>query len=92
MDQITKNLLIKGRVQGVGFRYSLQFIANRLGLAGWVRNRRDGSVEALIQGEETSVQQVIQWAQQGPSNAHVEDVDVSDGSGDYSEFSILESV
>ena len=52
---VTRHLQISGRVQGVGFRYSMQREAARLGLTGWVRNRRDGSVEALVQGDEAAV-------------------------------------
>lgn len=68
---LTSHLRITGRVQGVGFRESLQREAVRLSVAGWVRNRTDGSVEAVVQGSEAAVQRVIAWARRGPAAAHV---------------------
>lgn len=58
-------------MQGVGFRYAMQKEAARLGLTGWVRNRRDGSVEALVQGQEEAVAALTEWARRGPAGAHV---------------------
>ena len=83
---ITRHLNIRGRVQGVGFRYEMQREARRHGVAGWVRNRSDGSVEAVVQGEEEAVAAVIAWAQHGPRSARVTDVQVSEASGDFSGF------
>ncbi len=71
-------ITVHGRVQGVGFRYALQATAQRAGAHGWVRNRRDGTVEALIAGDAASVETVIAWAHEGPSSAHVERVDVAE--------------
>jgi acylphosphatase len=62
---------INGHVQGVGFRYAMRVEARRRGVAGWVRNRRDGSVEALLQGEADAVRALIDWARQGPPGACV---------------------
>lgn len=73
-----KHCRIYGQVQGVGYRQSLQQAASRLGLTGWVRNRRDGSVEAVIYGEEIAVTQLITWAKKGPAMAKVTQVLVSD--------------
>ncbi len=77
----TRRLCIRGQVQGVGFRVSLRDEAVRLGLSGWVRNRRDGSVEAVVRGERPAVEAMIAWARRGPPAAHVESVDVRDESG-----------
>jgi acylphosphatase len=68
---ITRRLRITGRVQGVGFRYALQHEALRLGLAGWVRNRADGSVHALAHGPAQAVDALTAWARRGPPAAHV---------------------
>ena len=71
MSIITRHLQIEGRVQGVGFRWSLHNKAMSLGLYGWVRNCSDGSVEALIRGEQDAVDALTVWAHQGPDHAHV---------------------
>jgi acylphosphatase len=73
---ITQRLSIRGRVQGVGFRYALQEEARRRGIAGWVRNRTDGSVEALLQGAPEGVAEVIAWARRGPPASRVDEVKV----------------
>jgi acylphosphatase len=71
---VTRQIRVKGRVQGVGFRYSLRDEAQRLRLAGWVRNRADGSVEALLQGEAADMDALIAWARRGPRGARVDDL------------------
>lgn len=71
---ITRHLRITGRVQGVCYRASMTEEATRLGLQGWVRNRQDGSVEALAQGPASAVQALIDWAHQGPRLARVDEV------------------
>ena len=76
---IAAHLSITGRVQGVGFRASLAQQARSRNLAGWVRNRRDGSVEALVLGEASRVDEVVQWARRGPLHATVTDVAVKSG-------------
>lgn len=68
---VTRHLRIRGRVQGVGFRDALRREALARGCTGWVRNRRDGSVEALVQGETAAVEAVVSWAGQGPPAARV---------------------
>jgi acylphosphatase len=69
-------LTISGRVQGVGYRDWAIETGLRLGLTGWVRNRRDGAVEALIVGEEGAVGRMIEACRRGPSMARVEEIDV----------------
>jgi acylphosphatase len=75
---ITQRLRITGRVQGVGFRYALQHEARRLGLAGWVRNRADGSVEAVARGPAQVVAALAEWAGRGPPAAHVTGLQIED--------------
>jgi acylphosphatase len=74
---ITRRVRITGRVQGVGFRYAMQDEAARLGLNGWVRNRSDGSVEALLQGEADAVEALTAWARRGPPGARVTKIQAS---------------
>ena len=73
---VTRRLQIRGRVQGVGFRYAMQHEAERRGVRGWVRNRSDGSVEALLQGEAEAVEGLTAWTRQGPTGAKVAKLDV----------------
>ncbi|AVO51049.1 acylphosphatase [Melaminivora suipulveris] len=75
---IARHLRIHGTVQGVYYRQSTVETAQRLGVAGWVRNRSDGSVEALAVGPAHAVQQLIDWAHQGPRAARVERVEVGE--------------
>jgi acylphosphatase len=84
-----RHFLITGRVQGVGFRFYMQRKARELGVTGWVRNRRDGSVEAMAQGETDRVEAMAAWARRGPPSAVVADVKMTDGSGDYTSFETL---
>ncbi len=75
---VARHLQITGRVQGVGFRYSMQHEAARLGVNGWVRNRRDGSVEALVQGRAEAIAAITDWARRGPPGAQVASLTVSE--------------
>ena len=79
---------MRGRVQGVGFRYGLQREAQRHGLAGWVRNRHDGSVEAVVYGSPEAVDSLIEWARRGPPSARVTDLQVAEHEGVYSGFEL----
>ena len=85
-EPITRHLRIEGRVQGVFYRASLIDEARRLGLAGWVRNRRDGSVEAVLAGATDAVQRLLDWASHGPPAAVVDRVDVQPADGEFSRF------
>ena len=69
------HLLISGRVQGVGFRWSMCAAALEHGARGWVRNRRDGRVEAVVDGAPEVVAAMLRWSRQGPRVARVERVD-----------------
>ncbi len=86
IDPVIRHLKISGRVQGVGFRYHFTRAARALGVTGWVRNCRDGSVEAMIAGPSTAVDSLIAWARRGPPQAAVEEVAVTAGSGSFSGF------
>lgn len=85
-EVVTRHLVITGLVQGVWYRESMREAAEGLGVTGWVRNRSDGSVEAVIQGEAGSVQALIDWARRGPPQARVANVEVRDTTGDYEFF------
>ncbi len=83
---VTRHLLVTGRVQGVGFRFYMERKARELGITGWVRNCRDGSVEAVIQGAPGPVETMIAWARRGPPSAVVAEVRVTDASGEFMTF------
>jgi acylphosphatase len=86
---IARRLTISGQVQGVGFRYALADEARARNLRGWVRNRRDGSVEAVVAGSEIDVEAVIAWARRGPPAARVTRVAVEPAATDVAEFEIV---
>jgi acylphosphatase len=67
---------IRGRVQGVFFRAEAQERAESLGIAGWIRNAEDGSVEAAFEGDEERVRSLVDWCRRGPAGAKVDDVEV----------------
>ncbi|HEY9146010.1 MAG TPA: acylphosphatase [Thiobacillus sp.] len=82
----TQRLRIHGRVQGVWFRESMRVEAERLNVAGWVRNTADGAVEAVIQGPAEAVETLIEWARSGPPLARVDRVEIGEAQGQYSGF------
>ena len=86
-----RRIRIRGVVQGVGFRYSMHHEAVRLRLTGWVRNRRDGTVEAVVAGPAGAVDMIIAWAHHGPPSARVESVSVSVEEGSFESFELRES-
>ncbi len=83
---------VRGRVQGVFFRASVQREARRLGLTGWVKNLADGSVEFAAEGEEHELKELLGWAQRGPSAARVDRVDSRWRSytGEFTDFRITD--
>ena len=90
MKQKRVHVFISGRVQGVFFRYSTYRRARKLGLTGWVRNLRDGRVEAVFQGEESTVQEMLSWTRRGPVFAKVEDLKITfeDYCDEFKDFEI----
>lgn len=89
MPKKTLRLVIHGRVQGVFFRDSMRREAQRLGIAGWVRNRSDGTVEAAVQGESAAMDAIVRWARRGPERAQVERVEIEPHDGSYSNFEVI---
>jgi acylphosphatase len=91
MGQKRVQMVVNGRVQGVFFRAATQREAKQLGLTGYVRNRVDGSVEIVAEGEEELVKSLLAWAQHGPSAARVDRVETRWRSytGEFAEFRIV---
>lgn len=73
-----RRIVVRGTVQGVGYRWSCRREAVRLGVAGWVRNRPDGAVEIVVEGPADAVDALTRWARRGPSSARVDDVETVD--------------
>jgi acylphosphatase len=73
-QSIRVHLFISGRVQGVGYRFATVDTASQLGLSGWVRNLPDGRVEAVFEGVQEVVEEMIRWCHQGPPAAMVKDI------------------
>jgi acylphosphatase len=84
--KICRHLLIIGRVQGVAYRMSMADEAERLCVTGWVRNRRSGDVEAVVQGAPDAVGAIIEWAKRGPSLAFVREVRIDEAEGTFTSF------
>jgi acylphosphatase len=77
-----RHVLVRGRVQGVGFRAWTEYMALERGLEGWVRNRRDGAVEAMFAGAAATVAAMIETCRHGPRGAHVVALDQREGGTD----------
>jgi acylphosphatase len=75
---IAWRVTIRGRVQGVGYRDAMVYAACALGVCGWVRNRSDGAVEALVQGEDAAVENLLRWCRRGPPAARVMEIKTLD--------------
>ena len=88
--KVHAHVIVSGLVQGVWFRASTQRKAEELGLKGWVRNTEDGRVEAVFEGDQMRVEDMIKWCRKGPVLAKVEDVAVNyaDYSGAFSAFAV----
>jgi acylphosphatase len=87
--QVIRHLTVRGRVQGVGYRAFVEREAVKRGVEGWARNRKDGSVEAVLSGAPDAVEAVIEACRRGPFNARVDAIDQRDGTDD--EFSLRHS-
>jgi acylphosphatase len=75
-ERVRRHVFVTGRVQGVTYRASTRRAANERGVDGWVRNLDDGRVEAVFEGPEDAVESLVEWCDDGPSRARVEDVTV----------------
>lgn len=87
-EPIGRHLVVRGRVQGVGYRNYIEYKANQLGVTGWVRNRLDGSVEAVVQGRLAAVAEIIECAKRGPRAAEVATVEIGDSEEEHQGFTI----
>ena len=87
---IRAHVFIRGKVQGVYFRQNTRIVATRYGVMGWVRNLKDGRVEAVLEGDEMDINRVIEWCYAGPPKAAVDDVDVKyeKYTGEFREFKV----
>lgn len=91
--KVRAHVIISGRVQGVFFRLETRYAADRYGVFGWVRNKRDRTVEAVFEGDEKNVLSILEWCKQGPPVAKVKNVDVKweDYRGEFKSFEITYS-
>jgi acylphosphatase len=88
--QVRAHAVISGRVQGVFFRIETQRAAEGFGVSGWVRNKRDGTVEAVFEGRQQDVEAALNWCRQGPRMGRVDEVaiDWQDYTGEFKSFDI----
>lgn len=91
MSNYRVRLFVTGKVQGVFFRQSLKVMAVKNDVFGWVKNLKDGRVEAVLEGNEENVSRLVEWAHGGPANARVEDVDIRNEkfTAEFSKFDVL---
>jgi len=91
MKQQRVHLLVSGKVQGVFFRQALKVVAKKNNVLGCVRNLQDGRVEAILEGDNKSINSVIEWTRIGPANSRVDDIEVSNEEfkNEFSMFDVL---
>ena len=91
MKQQRIHVLVSGKVQGVFFRQALKVIAKKNNVSGWVRNLKDGCVEAILEGDNKSINSVIEWIRIGPSNSRVDNIEVNNEEfkNEFSSFDVL---
>ncbi len=84
-------IIVTGKVQGVFFRQALKVMAKKNDIFGWVKNLKDGRVEAVLEGAEEKINRLVEWSHGGPANARVEDVEIHNEkfSGEFSKFDVL---
>ena len=84
-------IFVSGKVQGVFFRQALKVMAKKNGVSGWVKNLKDGRVEAVLEGDDEKVSRLVEWAHAGPANARVEDVEIRNEKflGEFEKFDVL---
>jgi acylphosphatase len=84
-------IFVTGKVQGVFFRQALKVMAKKNNVYGWVKNLKDGRVEAILEGDEEKVNRLVEWSHGGPANARVEDVEIRNEKfiGEFSQFDVL---
>jgi acylphosphatase len=89
-ENVRAHVIISGRVQGVAFRADTRWTAQSIGVVGWVRNRRDGTVEAVIEGEKPRVEDMLAWCRRGPALARVDDMKLEweTYTGEFTQFQI----
>jgi acylphosphatase len=89
-ENIRAHVIITGRVQGVAFRADTRWSAQQIGVSGWVRNRPDGSVEAVIEGERKRVEEMLAWCRRGPALARVDEMKLEwePYTGEFERFNI----
>lgn len=85
-EPVSRHLVVRGRVQGVGYRNYIEYKAHQLGITGWVRNRLDGSVEAVVQGTPAAVAEIIECAKRGPRAAEVAGVAIGNAETEHQNF------
>ena len=78
MEKVIAHIVVSGKVQGVCFRMETKRVAERYNVSGWVRNNRNGTVEAVFEGEKDDIASVIEWCKKGPSHSKVSRVDITE--------------